>query len=74
MLRLWKIRGWHERAEWKAEDERAEGIFLQALRGYGHGVRPQAGDSTRGLLRGFRQRHMPGVWGNGEEPAQKGEN
>jgi hypothetical protein len=63
---------WHERTEWKAEDERMGGECLPALQGYGHGVRPQAGDSARGLLRGFCQRRLPGVWGNGKRSAQKG--
>jgi hypothetical protein len=45
---------------------------LPALQGYGHGVRPQAGDSARGLLRGFRQRHLLGVYGNGKGSEQKG--
>jgi hypothetical protein len=41
-------------------------------RGTGMVCGHKAGDSARGLLRGFRQRHLPGVWGNGEESEQKG--
>lgn len=32
----------------------------------------KTGDFARGLLRGFRQRHLSGLWGNGEGSAQKG--